>query len=614
MPKKPDGFCSRNAGSYRSILTRKRELGGGLEPKSSKSIFNFSDSLMGGIDALWRQKLMCDVVLVVEGKSLLAHKLVLASCSDYFFEKFSDGKDKPGCNQIELQDIKSSAMMSILECMYTGRISLTQNTIKDVLSAATVLGFLGIHEACEQYLVEHLTIDNCFMYMDTACTYDLELLSKHSIEMAAKNFQTATKKVDFRYVPVEQLLLLLKRNDLEVKNEYMVFERVLNWIEVDKQRRIEYAPELLGAVRLPLLSPSEIIDKVENVGCLKEIPDCQKLVKEALHYHCMPCRQSLLQTELTEPRIPYRDNCLVAVGGAPRLKTDRVSCDIMVLDINKPGSKWELTACLPEPRHHHAVVVLNGFLYVVGGETTNHHGFPSNAAFRYDPRHDSWLQIANMKDRRESFQMAVLNNMLYAVGGRTDESKSLASVERYDPSKDEWKHIPPLSSPKRSIAVATLAGKLYAVGGAETQIISSRVERYCPSTNKWEIRKPINTPRFYGHLNPIGNHLYLIGGATIDEQDAVICVEAIERYTPLTDTWVAFTENVLPRPRSESGCVAINNKIYIAGGYNWNKKQRLAKVECYDIATNSWSSVESMGSKFTGVALCCLRIYDLPKS
>ncbi|XP_055956266.1 protein tramtrack, beta isoform-like [Patella vulgata] len=77
---------------------------------------------------------MCDVVLVVEGKSLLAHKLVLASCSDYFFEKFSD---------------------------------------------------------------------------------------------------------------VEQLLSLLKRNDLVVKNEYTVFDRVLSWVEVDKQRRIEYASELL---------------------------------------------------------------------------------------------------------------------------------------------------------------------------------------------------------------------------------------------------------------------------------------------------------------------------------------------------------------------------------
>ncbi|ESO87598.1 hypothetical protein LOTGIDRAFT_194339 [Lottia gigantea] len=614
MFKKPNGFASKNTGSYRTILAKKLERqhkGSSQEgSRSSKTIFNFSDCLLNGIDALWRQKLMCDVLLIVEGKNFLAHKLVLATCSDFFFEKFSDGKDKPGSNQIELEDVKASTIYSILDCMYTGKISLTPNTIRDVLSTATMLGFLGIHEACEEYLIEHLTTENCFLYMDIASTYDLSMLSDKCLENAARNFQHATKGSEFRYVPVEQLILLLKRNDLNVKNEYDVFERMLAWIETDKQRRIQYATELLANVRLPLMTPSEIIDKVESVRYLMDIPDCDEMVKDALHYHCMPCRQTLLQTSRTEPRIAYSDDCLVVVGGAPRLKTDRISCDILVLDINNPDSRWELTACLPEPRHHHAVAVMNGFLYITGGEITNNRGFPSNSAFRYDPRHDTWLQIASMKHRRESFQMVVLNDKLYAVGGRLDKKKSLSSVEVYDPSRDAWALMSPLSTPKQSFAATTHNGKIYVVGGSESKIISSRVERYCPSNDSWEIRKPINLPRFYAHLTSYNNNLYLIGGATVDIHDHLVCVKNIERYTPSTDTWVVLKGSNLPNPRSEFGCTIINNKIYIAGGYDWDTKVRLAKIDCFDLITESWSTVQSFGKKYTGLALCSMRIYN----
>ena len=61
--------------------------------------------------------------------------------------------------------------------------------------------------------------------------------------------------------------------------------------------------------------------------------------------------------------------------------------------------------------------VLGGFLYVAGGEKTNDQRSPLSSAWRYDPRKDSWLQVASMKMRRESFQLCVLGGALYAVGG-----------------------------------------------------------------------------------------------------------------------------------------------------------------------------------------------------
>jgi hypothetical protein len=70
---------------------------------------------------------------------------------------------------------------------------------------------------------------------------------------------------------------------------------VLAWIDFDRPNRIHEAPLLMQQVHLPLLSTTDIVDHVETVDYLIKIPECQKLVQEALHYHCLPARQSILQ-------------------------------------------------------------------------------------------------------------------------------------------------------------------------------------------------------------------------------------------------------------------------------------------------------------------------------
>lgn len=74
-----------------------------------------------------------------------------------------------------------------------------------------------------------------------------------------------------------------------------MFKAMVTWLDAKRQERLHHASDLMVTVRLPLLSPSTIVDSIESVTHLMDIPDCLKLVKEALHYHCMPARQSMMQ-------------------------------------------------------------------------------------------------------------------------------------------------------------------------------------------------------------------------------------------------------------------------------------------------------------------------------
>ncbi len=61
------------------------------------------------------------------------------------------------------------------------------------------------------------------------------------------------------------------------------------------------------------------------------------------------------QTCRTVPRSSTKKDCVIAVGGAPRLKSDPVSCDVAYFD--PQNNTWGTFAHMREPRHHHAGTV-----------------------------------------------------------------------------------------------------------------------------------------------------------------------------------------------------------------------------------------------------------------
>lgn len=104
---------------------------------------------------------------------------------------------------------------------------------------------------------------------------------------------------------------LLASDDLNVPSEQDVFHSLMSWIQHDPNAREKHIPELLALVRLPLLQPSFIMDHVESVCASNE---CQQLVMEALKWHLLPERRSLIASERTKPRKSTVGR-LLAVGG-----------------------------------------------------------------------------------------------------------------------------------------------------------------------------------------------------------------------------------------------------------------------------------------------------------
>ena len=81
------------------------------------------------------------------------------------------------------------------------------------------------------------------------------------------------------------------------------------------------------------------------------------------------------------------------------------------------------------------------------------------------------------------------------------------------------------------------------------------------------------------------------------------------RVLALIGQWKIATN--MPTKRRWAGVAALDNKIYVTGGYGNN--QNMSSVDCYDPDTNTWSQMANMNNARAGHSLVSLhgRLYAI---
>lgn len=140
------------------------------------------------------------------------------------------------------------------------------------------------------------------------------------------------------------------------------------------------------------------IDQVETKSILRNDADCQVLIMEALKYHLLPERRSVLQNCRTHPR--------------------------------------KSTV---------------GVLYTIGGIDANKSAITIE---EYNYRANSWRSAAKMNGRRLQFGVAAIDNKIYVIGGR-DGLKTLNSVEYLDMKTKTWYTLPAMITHRHGLGTTS---------------------------------------------------------------------------------------------------------------------------------------------------------------
>jgi uncharacterized protein YrzB (UPF0473 family) len=87
---------------------------------------------------------LTDVTLCCEGKRLRAHKIILSVCSTYFRETFFENPCKHPV--VIFKNVKFDDLANIVEFMYKGEVSISQDSLSSFLHVAEMLQVRGLSE------------------------------------------------------------------------------------------------------------------------------------------------------------------------------------------------------------------------------------------------------------------------------------------------------------------------------------------------------------------------------------------------------------------------------------------------------------------------------------
>lgn len=217
----------------------------------------------------------------------------------------------------------------------------------------------------------------------------------------------------------------------------------------------------------------------------------------------------------------------------------------------------------------------------------------------------NWTNGSKMPTPRSAMAAALLDDKIYVVGGQGVKIKKDKIMEVYDIKSDKWTQGPSLPEPLDHLGMASYDGKIYVVGGTHKYGYSNKLLIYDPLKNNWTEGKPMPGARTALTANFIDGKLYAVGG--VDDVHNVVGTNYV--YDPLTDTW---TEKApMPTARHHLTSSVVNGKLYAIGGriYGDGIPEPIAKAlsnfdvnEMYDPVKDSWTKLEPMPSKRSGLA------------
>ena len=132
----------------------------------------------------------CDAILQVNGERTSAHRCVLGAATPYFYTMFFGEFKEKREQVVDMSPVFNSmtTLNSIIDFIYGGELTVTEDTVSDFLRGADVLMITEITELCLKFMLKTLNLQNCLWILSLADLYSLEDLKGICFDLAKTRF------------------------------------------------------------------------------------------------------------------------------------------------------------------------------------------------------------------------------------------------------------------------------------------------------------------------------------------------------------------------------------------------------------------------------------------
>lgn len=411
-----------------------------------------------------------DIKIIVDKTTFNCHRIVLSIMSPYFSAMFVSGMRECQDGVVHLQNVESESFEKILKFIYGGQDVIDTENVDSLLQASVMLQIKCLQDRCEEYMIEKLDSENSIGAWKLAQGHGCSSLAERAFQFILHYFEPISKNDDFLAIDCDELLQIIDNNNLNVKNEELVCEAVMRWIQSDVDKREKDVQRIFEKVRLPLMQPVYILSVLEHDRLIKDNPSCRDLLEEAKRYHLLPARRQ----EFVSPRMSFRnfgdfEEVIVCAGGSDE---DSKTAQHVWCYSDKKNKWFSLTSMPYDPGVEFATCAYGNAIYISGGSTK------MNSMLCYISTQNKWVHCDRMLLGRRRHAMVAVGESVYVLGGyddNDDEFRTLMSIEQYGITTGSWEDAGYLAVPVRSASAAVDREKIYLFGGVTSADFDTKV-------------------------------------------------------------------------------------------------------------------------------------------
>ncbi|XP_077981842.1 kelch-like protein 24 [Glandiceps talaboti] len=500
------------------------------------------------------------------------HKVVLASCSNYFRAMLSENFKEGTSTVVTFQTLSSSGVKALLDYIYTGSsIHVTAENVQEILAAADMFLLNGLFNRCVEYLEQDINSQNCLDVFRLASRYNCVILEKKAWQAAVSFCKEVIHSKEFLQLSESELLRYIPETVLCQDDDtgYSWAHALVTWWHFDISR-ISAVRIILSGLRMKKCFVDFLKEtESEYTGLLEEGSDGDE---------CSGDNDNTTFNKDVGLNDRYTDE-IVVLGGSPCLtshfpsqNTTRENEDVL-MSFSPFHKTWHYEIPnIPIQGSWFSATVINNMMVV----TSWHAG----RTWKYCAAIRQWVEVSGLKDEVTQFTLVTCIGYVYRIGGNLSVGGHLnRGVMRYDPIRDYWQKVSPMIQSLQSCCGVACKGKLYVIGPHTTDRRLS-ILCYSPQTDLWEVVTSLECAHSAHFLSAITLQglIFIFSG----KKDDVYC------YNPVHANW----RQTAQLNNSRQGCSAAvsRGKVYVLGGMGADGLG-VTTVEEYDPDTDKWSVV-----------------------
>ena len=206
--------------------------------------------------------------LPVGGRKISAHKVALVSHSPYLHGLLTSGlaESKQGGDTLKIGDDSTDgrAVEAIVDCFYSGELSLSRGSVGSVIRTANLFGVDAVEKVACDFFIESLELSTAcealaFAAEHVACGEHARVLHERCAGYMVEHFAECCVEPSFLDLSSEAVAEVIGSDDLPVE-EAVVVTVVRAWFDHDASGRAESLAVLINGTNMDDVMTMSVID------------------------------------------------------------------------------------------------------------------------------------------------------------------------------------------------------------------------------------------------------------------------------------------------------------------------------------------------------------------